>query len=446
MTMEAGTIFTPSSMPRTAAMTQRGEGHALVHPGTHPRHPRAGLAFLPFMAALALLILLANAASAGLFSPVVKVNGMAVTEYEVDQRAALLAALGEGGDLYGKALEALIEDRLGEQEARRLGITVTDADIEAGMKEFAGRGNLELEPFLTFLAERGVAAETFRAFVRAGIAWRTVVQLKFAPKVRVSEEEIDNALAAGLGGSIEVRIAEIVLPKGGGNDEALRALAEDIARASNSPEAFATQARTYSAAPTRAQGGLVGWVPLSRMPAEIAPQLLGARPGQVIGPIDLPNAIVLIQYLGMREGGGIRRKVEAIDHAILTLPGGRSEKNLARAALIADRVDTCLDLQAEADRLKKDGAGFTRSALPPAKLPRTIALEIAKLDDGEISSTLTTPDGSRLMLVMLCKRVHALPEGEREQVRQALFAKRLESYARAYMAQLKADAIIEQRK
>ncbi len=417
--------------------SDRTDADKAFHRGMNP----VRLLLLPALA-LALLAL-ALPAAAGLFSPVVKVNGQAVTEYEVDQRAALMAALGEGGDLYRKALDALIEDRLGELEARKLGITVTDSDIEAGMKEFAARGNLDVGPFLAFLKERGVAPETFRAFVRAGIGWRIVVQLKFGPKVRVSEEEIDRALAAGQSGSIEVNIAEIILPKGGGNDAALRALAEDIARAATSPEAFAAQARTYSAAPTRANGGLVGWIPLNRLPPEIAPQLIGARPGQVFGPIELPNAIVLIQFRGLREGGGIARKVEAIDYAVLTLPGGRSAENLKRAALIADRVDTCLDLQAEADRLAKDGAVFTRRSLPPAALPKTVAFEIARLDDGEISSTLMTPDGKALMMVMLCKRVHALPEGEREQVRQALITKRLESYANAYMAQLRADAIIE---
>jgi len=45
---------------------------------------------------------------------------------------------------------------------------------------------------------------------------------------------------------------------------------------------------------------------------------------------------------------------------------------------------------------------------------------------------------------MLCGRTTELPEGGREEIRQALFTQRLESYASGYLEELRAGAIIRE--
>ena len=56
---------------------------------------------------------------------------------------------------------------------------------------------------------------------------------------------------------------------------------------------------------------------------------------------------------------------------------------------------------------------------------------------------LTTEAGD-LMFLMLCGRSTELPEGAREQVRAALFNQRLESYSDGFLAELRADALIQE--
>ena len=78
--------------------------------------------------------------------------------------------------------------------------------------------------------------------------------------------------------------------------------------------------------------------------------------------------------------------------------------------------------------------------------PRDIALELAKLDKGEVSTNLTRAGGQTLVFLMLCGRTPVLAEDQdRDSIRLQLRAQRLQSYAEGYLAQLKADArIIEQ--
>jgi len=79
----------------------------------------------------------------------------------------------------------------------------------------------------------------------------------------------------------------------------------------------------------------------------------------------------------------------------------------------------------------------------PGEIPRDIALELAKLDIDEISTTLTSKSGQTLVLLMLCGRTttQAL-EASREEIAQALTTQRLELLSNSLLDQLEADALI----
>ena len=86
--------------------------------------------------------------------------------------------------------------------------------------------------------------------------------------------------------------------------------------------------------------------------------------------------------------------------------------------------------------------GFTRISQLIDEVPGNVALELARLDDNEMSFGLTGQGGEVSQVLMLCGRSTELPEGGREQVREVLFQQRLESYANGFMAELRAEAII----
>jgi peptidyl-prolyl cis-trans isomerase SurA len=85
-------------------------------------------------------------------------------------------------------------------------------------------------------------------------------------------------------------------------------------------------------------------------------------------------------------------------------------------------------------------------------VPSDIALELARLDNNEISTSLTRQNGAFLTFLMLCGRTIIPPEPEEEgaeidlraQMRDRLFQQRISSYADSYLAELRADAIIEE--
>jgi peptidyl-prolyl cis-trans isomerase SurA len=403
-------------------------------------------ALVALVALMGVLALPLAAAAQGLFAPVATVDDQVVTRYEVDQRIALLRVLRAQGNLEELAREQLIEDRVKLAAARNAGIEVTDEAILDGMSEFASRANLSREEFLRALAGAGVAEETFRDFIISALGWRDLVRARFVPRVRITDADVDKALSVLSGGStVRVLLSEIILAAPPAQAAAAQSLAEDLSQIT-SIEQFSAEARRVSATQTRDNGGRLDWMPITNLPEPLRPVILGLSVGEVTQPIPLDGAIALFQLRGVQETGVSTPEYAAIDYAAYYLAGGRTEANLAEAARIRASVDTCDDLYGLAKGQAPEV--LERNAAAPADLPRDIALELAKMDRGEISANLTRPaaDGSEaLMVLMLCGRTAAGAEdASREEITAQLRGQRLEAYARGYLAQLLSDARIVQ--
>lgn len=381
-----------------------------------------------------------RAAAEGRFAPAIRVNDRVITRFELDQRARMLALFRQPGDPQEEARRQLIEERLKVDAAEAAGIVPSEDEIAAGMEEFAARANLTAEQFIKALEGAGVARQTYRDFIQAGLSWRNLVRAKFGPRVQVGEADVDRALRGDAASGVRVLLSEIYIPAPPGREAQAQARAEQISRITTLP-AFARAARQYSAAGSRGRGGKVDWLPVNQLPPAIRGQILGLAPGQVTQPIPVPGAIALFQLRAIEEGKASTPEYAAIEYATYLVAGGRSDSALARARKIRDRVDTCDDLYGVAKGQPPEL--LDRVSKKPEEIPRDISVELAKLDENEISLNLTRSDGQTLVLLMLCNRVPKLDESiSRDEITLALQNRRLESYANGYLEELRSEARI----
>ena len=102
-----------------------------------------------------------------------------------------------------RVLDALIEERLKLQEARKLNIGVSDEEVDAMLERMARRNKnpktgkpLTRQQFETNLKKgMGFNLKDFRNRLKAQIAWPKVVRRKFGHLVHVGDKQIDKALA-----------------------------------------------------------------------------------------------------------------------------------------------------------------------------------------------------------------------------------------------------------
>ena len=384
-----------------------------------------------------------HAKAQSLFSPAIKVNQDIVTWYELNQRQQFLTVLGAPGASDSEVRQALIDDRLRKQAMREAGIDAAPEDVQVGIDEFAARGQLSTDQFLQLLSDAGVDRETVRDFVANQLSWRDYISARYLSQARPSDDEINRALGQTGGGGLQVLLSEVIIPVNQQTVAQAELLAQEIAQLEGF-DAFSAAASQYSAAATRNDGGRLDWLNLSSLPPALQPVLLGLKNGDITQPISLPNAIAMFQMRGLREVAAGAPSYSKIDYAIYYLPGGRSAETLARAAELREEIDTCDDLYGIAQNQPPEV--LERIEASPSEIPRDVALELAKLDLNEVSTTLTRNNGQSLMFLMMCTRtVDRGEETSRADVANALTQQRLEAFSESLLEQLRADAtIVEQ--
>lgn len=308
------------------------------------------------------------------------------------------------------------------------------------MEDFAGRANLTLDQFTALLAQNGVAEESLRDFVLIGVSWRDYIRTRFNRQVNITDTEIDRAInqtgAAATG--IEVLLSEIIIPAPPPRAAQALATAQRIAQ-TKSFDVFSREARRVSALPSRNNGGRLGWLPLANYPPQLRSVILDLGIGEVTAPLQIPNGVALFQMRDVREVPQAPVPPAEIEYAAYYLAGGQAE---ARA--LADQVDTCDDLYGVAKGQPVEV--LERDSLPPAQIPQDVALELARLDPGEVSYNLTRADGATTVFLMLCNRIATEgAETDREAVENRLRSARLAGFADALLADLEASATIVRR-
>ena len=386
------------------------------------------------------LMTAAPVSAQNLFAPVAKVNESVVTEFEVQQRQRFLEVLNAPGATREGALTSLIDERLRNEAVAEAGIELTPQGIEDSLAEFASRADLSTEEFTQALGQSGVSRETFRDFVVNSVGWRELVRARYASRVQITDAEINRALGETQGSGVRVLVSEIIIPAPPQQAARVNALAEQISQSKSTAE-FSNYASRYSATASRGRGGGLPRQNLTDLPPSLQPLILNLAPGEVTDPLPIPNAVALFQLRDIEETSVAAPTYSEIEYAAYYIPGGRTEPALAQAAQIRGRIDTCDDLYGIAKGQPAEVLERVKKA--PSDIPQDVAIELSKLDTGEVSTTLTRANGQTLMLLMMCGRTAAAnASASREDVTNALRQERLTGYAEQLLEQLRADARI----
>jgi len=119
----------------------------------------------------------------------VTVNGVAIDDKEVAARIQLMKLEGGGGS--SKALDALITEQLQLQEATRLGIQVTDQQVDGAYQQVARNVKMSTDKLTQLLRANGVSDSTMKSRLRAALAWQGVSEVAIKPRVQVSDLQLD---------------------------------------------------------------------------------------------------------------------------------------------------------------------------------------------------------------------------------------------------------------
>ena len=103
------------------------------------------------------------------------VNGEAITKSQVQRRAAFLKLRRAKRTGTAAARDELVEEAIKMQEARRRGINVPDTRVNDAYANFAKGNRMTLGQLNQIMAQSGVTQRGFKDYIRAQIAWSSLV-------------------------------------------------------------------------------------------------------------------------------------------------------------------------------------------------------------------------------------------------------------------------------
>ena len=289
------------------------------------------------------------------------------------------------------------------------------------------------------LKKLNIPKQTVTSFLKNRILLTEVVYFKFSNRAAISVDEVDSYIINGKA-SVELNLAEIVLPFGYDNKEEILNLVSSIKNRLSEGRKFESIAKEYSKSPTAINGGDIGWVPISQMPIDLGNKLLTANINEIIGPEIIENIVVLYKLIAMRDVPLFNNVNTELDY-IEVSHSSESKLSLKETVLLFEDNDNCLNLQFKLKNYENLSKSLTRTVVSSKKIDKEKLNYLEKLDSGEMA-LIGSNKQSDAILLMLCSRQQEISKSDRELARQFLISQRLNFLADGLLADLKSEAKI----
>lgn len=401
-------------------------------------------------------------APAGLSEGVAAViNDEVISTFDLAQRMRLLIATSgvqpteqNLPQFQREALSGLVDERLQIQELRRvekeqkIEIVPTDAEVDEQLTEMARENNANLQQFTNALAAQGIGIATLREQIRAQTGWQRWVRGRYGSRLRVGDDqvtaEMERISAAATRPQYQIAEVFIDAARVGGMEVAVNGATQLVAQIQQGAP-FPAVARQFSASPTAATGGDVGWITAGEMPSEVDAALEQMRPGQLSQPIAVRDGVYIV-YMRDRRAGASTQTV-SLKQAAIALPQTAPEADVRAAAgrlgELRNRISGCEVVETEANQVQGVVAGDLGEAelkdLSPA-----FRSAVEGLSTGQTSEPIRTNVGLHILTV--CARgAGGAGDVSREQIEGRIYGQQLSMIARRYMRDLRTAATIETR-
>src|SRR5207302_52564 len=354
------------------------------------------------------------------------------------------------------------DETLEMQEAAKHRMAPGTGEIQKAIQNIATDNKITADQLMATLAQAGVATETFAKQIGVQLVWQKLVTARYGADIVISDQQIDEAAARLKSGADKPQflVSEIYLavdrPE---DDSAVRAAAERILQQAKQGAPFATIAGQLSQSSSAASGGDIGWVLQGQLADELDHALANLQPGQFAGPVHAEGGYYILLLRNRLEpaGSAAAQATTAavpdpdaplpLDRFLIPLPANADatlkSRAMSLAADVKNRVRACADLPGMAAQLP--GTVYQQlGSVSPKDLDPTIRTALAASAPGESITPLFSPAG--VELIMRCDaaaaKVGVFQMPTREQIRQQLEIQKMSVYAKAYLSELRRNAIM----
>ncbi|MDJ7069820.1 peptidylprolyl isomerase SurA [Salmonella enterica] len=393
------------------------------------------------------------------------VNNGVVLESDVDglmQSVKLNAGqagqqLPDDATLRHQILERLIMDQIILQMGQKMGVKITDEQLDQAIANIAKQNNMTMDQMRSRLAYDGLNYSTYRNQIRKEMIISEVRNNEVRRRITVLPQEVD-ALAKQIGtqndASTELNLSHILiaLPENPTSEQVNDAQrqAESIVEEARNGADFGKLAITYSADQQALKGGQMGWGRIQELPGIFAQALSTAKKGDIVGPIRSGVGFHILKVNDLRGQSQSISVTEVHARHILLKPSPIMNDQQARLKLeeiAADIKSGKITFAAAAKEYSQDPGSANQGGdlgwATPDIFDPAFRDALTKLHKGQISAPVHSSFGWHLIELLDTRKVDKTDAAQKDRAYRMLMNRKFSEEAATWMQEQRASAYVK---
>ncbi len=393
------------------------------------------------------------------------VNNGVVLESDVDglmQSVKLNAGqagqqLPDDATLRHQILERLIMDQIILQMGQKMGVKITDEQLDQAIANIAKQNNMTMDQMRSRLAYDGLNYSTYRNQIRKEMIISEVRNNEVRRRITVLPQEVD-ALANQIGtqndASTELNLSHILiaLPENPTSEQVNDAQrqAESIVEEARNGADFGKLAITYSADQQALKGGQMGWGRIQELPGIFAQALSTAKKGDIVGPIRSGVGFHILKVNDLRGQSQSISVTEVHARHILLKPSPIMNDQQARLKLeeiAADIKSGKTTFAAAAKEYSQDPGSANQGGdlgwATPDIFDPAFRDALTKLHKGQISAPVHSSFGWHLIELLDTRKVDKTDAAQKDRAYRMLMNRKFSEEAATWMQEQRASAYVK---
>ncbi|HXR51157.1 MAG TPA: peptidylprolyl isomerase [Steroidobacteraceae bacterium] len=354
-----------------------------------------------------------------------------------------------------QVLDRLIIQEVQLQRAERIGLKITDDQVNEQLADIAKRNGIPLAQMPAALAQQGIDYGSFRDNMRKEMTLQRLRQKDVLGKINITPRELEQFLERQKkmpSETDEYNVSHILLaipPEATQTQvKEVEKLAEQIYTRSQD-EDFGRLAVAYSNSQTALEGGSLGWRKGPELPTVLAEIVVGLKPGQVSRPMVTPTGYHLVKLNEVRSTDGSHIEDQVHARHILMRPDELQDDATVRQRLadVRQRVLKGEEFAAFASSMSADSSSAVNGGdlgwSGPGSFVPEFEATLARLKDNEISEPFHTEFGWHIVQVLGRRQFDTTEESQRGRALRQLRESKVDEETELWLRRLRDEAFVE---
>lgn len=211
-------------------------------------------------------------------------------------------------------LSTLIDKKIIEQRAAKLGFAVSDQELDANINQMLESRGLSREAFQTEIARMGDSVEHYRAMLRAQLLQSQLINFDVRSKVVITDDKIRSYYDSQFASETapdgyhlqQIGVSWGQTPPAKSKEEAQKIIAELRSKAIAGAD-FEQLARTKSDLPSAVDGGDIGIFEKDEMAPYMLQAISTIKGGEISPVVETPNTFQFFKLVASKDGNVVSK-------------------------------------------------------------------------------------------------------------------------------------------